>query len=656
MKLRSSTQVQGLEPRHLLAFSSYATLIGQDQAITDFSSFNGQGQTVAVIDTGIDYTHPSLGSGFGSGKKVVAGYDFVDNDPDPIDTDGHGTSVAGLIAANAYTYQGVQYQGIAPAANLVALRVGAGTEGIADSTIEQALQWVISNYATYDISVINLSIGAGNYTTDRTNATLSDEFQTLADLDIVVIAASGNSGVSRISGRGVAYPAADPNVIAVGAVNAEDNITNYTQRGATLDLLAPGSGVISTTLAATYESVAGTSFASPITAGVAALIKQVANYLTEDDVASILRQSGSTNYDGDVETGNVTATEYSRINVDAAITYARALTTGTLDSLPGSRSLVLDSAYDRDNVLQIAYIDSATGAVKVSTQLGNGRWSSGFVVSPAGVTASLSVSIAMDDSGKIAVAYYNDSSDDLVLATLENGVFSNTTIDAGGNVGQYASLLIADDGKTVISYYDQTNADLKIAVGSRRQAYTIRTVDLAGNVGAWSSLASVTSSGTVIVAIAYADDTNGNLKYSRAFGTAGAFETFVVDDQSGVANIDLSLEGGRAAIAFRDVNKGDVKYAYRDTTWFTETVAAAGALGQSIDLYYNTAGQLNVAYYNRTKRATYVASRSTSGVWSNSRIGTGGQTISVATSSDSVISRLILDRPGRKFRELDVIS
>src|SRR4051812_26704858 len=115
---------QQLEPRRLFAWSSYAQLINQDNAAADFSKITGAGVTVALIDTGIDYTQAALGGGFGKKFKVIGGYDFVDNDSDPMDTDGHGTNTASVIAANPYTTGGVTYQGIAPGAKLVALRTG----------------------------------------------------------------------------------------------------------------------------------------------------------------------------------------------------------------------------------------------------------------------------------------------------------------------------------------------------------------------------------------------------------------------------------------------------------------------------------------------------------------------------------------------------
>src|SRR5215218_8768903 len=85
--------IESLETRVLFAWSPYAQLVNQDDAASKFATVTGAGTTVAVIDTGVDYTQPSLGGGFGAKFKVIAGYDFVDNDSDPMDESGHGTNV-----------------------------------------------------------------------------------------------------------------------------------------------------------------------------------------------------------------------------------------------------------------------------------------------------------------------------------------------------------------------------------------------------------------------------------------------------------------------------------------------------------------------------------------------------------------------------------
>src|SRR4051812_45393900 len=100
------TAIEPLEGRVLFASSlpwgSTAQLVRQNVAVSDYPTVTGRGQTIAVIDTGIDYTTPSLGGGFGKNFKVEGGWDFVDNDADPMDTVGHGTKVAGVLASSSF--------------------------------------------------------------------------------------------------------------------------------------------------------------------------------------------------------------------------------------------------------------------------------------------------------------------------------------------------------------------------------------------------------------------------------------------------------------------------------------------------------------------------------------------------------------------------
>src|SRR5205823_10669654 len=139
---------------------------------------------------------------------------------------------------------------------------------------------------------------------------------------VFVVAASGNSN-DQISGPisqdGIAYPAADPNVFAVGAVTASDVITSWAQRGDELDLLAPGASIVMPKLGGGFVTEDGTSFASPYVAGAAALIKQADPTALAGDIGSILMTSGAENRDGDNESGNTTGLDYSRLDIEAAL-------------------------------------------------------------------------------------------------------------------------------------------------------------------------------------------------------------------------------------------------------------------------------------------------------------------------------------------------
>src|SRR5687768_17234586 len=99
----AAAALEALEPRRLFAWCAAAQLVDQDAAAASSPNLTGAGVTVAVIDTGINYNLAPLGGGMGSARNVVGGFDFLDNDADPMDTDGHGTAVAAALAARSYT-------------------------------------------------------------------------------------------------------------------------------------------------------------------------------------------------------------------------------------------------------------------------------------------------------------------------------------------------------------------------------------------------------------------------------------------------------------------------------------------------------------------------------------------------------------------------
>ncbi|MCX4783146.1 S8 family serine peptidase [Streptomyces sp. NBC_01264] len=169
----------------------------------------GKGVTVAVIDTGVDYTHPDLGGGFGEGHKVVGGWDFVDNDANPMDDNGHGTHVAGIVAGRAAMAGGVT--GAAPDAELLAYKVlGANGSGD-DSGIIAAIEAAVDPGNPHRADIINMSLG-------NSAGTASDPLSRAAaaavDAGVLVFASAGNSGPGYWT---VGSPAAGPGVIAVGA-------------------------------------------------------------------------------------------------------------------------------------------------------------------------------------------------------------------------------------------------------------------------------------------------------------------------------------------------------------------------------------------------------------------------------------------------------
>lgn len=258
----------------------------------------GAGITVAVIDSGVDLRHPDL-----IGQVRDDGYDFVDNDPDPSDENGHGTHVAGIIAA-ADDNAGIV--GIAPAAQLLPVRVmndeGWGTQ-------EQIAAGI--RFATdKQVQVINLSIGATLYPAeddDLTRTPVAIAVRQALDAGIVVVVAAGNDFVPFPNI--VAYT--NPDVILVAASDSAEALAGFSNSGPWVDVVAPGQQIISTmptysvyltssALPPTerfqqdYDSLSGTSQAAPHVAGLVALLLAAAPDLSPADVRDILRASAST--------------------------------------------------------------------------------------------------------------------------------------------------------------------------------------------------------------------------------------------------------------------------------------------------------------------------------------------------------------------------
>src|SRR5207248_9229535 len=125
-------------------------LIQSDQA--NALGLTGAGQAIAVLDTGVDYTVPDLGGGHFPNAKIVGGTDLGDNDADPMDCEGHGTSVAAVAAGPS---------GVAPGATIVAVKITGGTkcDTAQDSTILAGINWAVTHQSQFGIAAINLSFG-----------------------------------------------------------------------------------------------------------------------------------------------------------------------------------------------------------------------------------------------------------------------------------------------------------------------------------------------------------------------------------------------------------------------------------------------------------------------------------------------------------------
>jgi len=215
----------------------------------------GAGVRVAVLDTGIDYTHPDLAVNY------AGGHDFVNNDDDPWDDNGHGTHVAGTIAARD---DDAGVVGVAPQATLFALKVlDASGQGLF-SHVVAALEWAVD----HDVRVTNNSYGSSI----DPGTIVQQAFDNAEAAGVLHVAAAGNSGNCAGTGDNVGFPARYPSVIAVAATDSSDISPCFSSTGPNVELSAPGVAVNSTVPGGGYQEASGTSMASPHVAGTAAVI------------------------------------------------------------------------------------------------------------------------------------------------------------------------------------------------------------------------------------------------------------------------------------------------------------------------------------------------------------------------------------------------
>lgn len=238
--------------------------------------FRGEGMSVAVLDTGIDINHQDLYNNIQGGYSV-----FTDSDnSNPFyDGNGHGTHVAGTVAA---LDNNVGVIGTAPETDLYAVKVlnneGSGSLG----GIAEGIEWSIAN----DIDIINMSLGGSQ------GSSILEEFTDLAyDEGALVVAAAGNSGKGMGFFDTVGYPAQYDSAMAVAAVDSNNNTASFSSAGPAVEISAPGVDILSTTPGNNYEAFNGTSMAAPHVAGVAAQVWQARPELSNEELRDVLNST-----------------------------------------------------------------------------------------------------------------------------------------------------------------------------------------------------------------------------------------------------------------------------------------------------------------------------------------------------------------------------
>jgi subtilisin family serine protease len=345
--------------KDFLVYPNLAQGIPLMNATTARSTYGGSGLSVAVCDTGIDYTHSRLGGGGFPNSKVIGGYDCGDDDNDPMDSQGHGTACAGIVAGDLGTV-GDYIGGVAPNAKLYAVKISYGSGGSAySSDMIEGWEWCVTHQnddPNNPIMVISTSFGGGQYysTCDSASPSMTAAAANAVSVGITLFASSGNDGYCDSMG----WPACISHVISVGAVYDAEFTTSsigwcvdagscankilggctsgwyslqkpvagrvivYSNAASFLGLLAPSNWATTTQLGGGYYSTAhgfgGTSAACPYAAGAAAVLQSASknltgSFLSPSQVESKLVDSGDSVIDEKV------AITKPRVNLGAAV-------------------------------------------------------------------------------------------------------------------------------------------------------------------------------------------------------------------------------------------------------------------------------------------------------------------------------------------------
>ena len=345
----------------LSQFDDYFSLVGGALVHAD-TPWRGGGYSVAVLDTGIDYTHPDLAG------RVILGPDFAEGDDDPMDTVGHGTHVAGIIASSD-----PHAPGLAPEANVIALKVSPDNSMTADvDDIAAALQWVLDHRAEYNIAAVNLSFAIGNVSKGAGLSQINSLYQQLSDQGVFIAAAAGNS-YATFDAQGLSELSAGNAVVAVGAVwdsdaggylwnsgaqdytSAADRLVSFSQRSGGLDLVAPGADILGLMPGGGLIVRSGTSMATPLVTASAVLLRQASEAegvaIGPAEIAGYLQSGAVSVYDGDDEDDNVTNTgrTYERLDINGALEQlTEPAAASIVAAIPGDANL--DGRVDSDDI------------------------------------------------------------------------------------------------------------------------------------------------------------------------------------------------------------------------------------------------------------------------------------------------------------------
>lgn len=383
-------------------YYSIAWHLPKIQADIAWDTSKGSNITVAIVDTGVYAAHPDLSG------KVLSGWNVVSNSSDTSDIAGHGTGVAGTVAAASNNAQGVT--SVAWNAALLPVRVTNSSDGSAYiSDLANGVVWATDHGAR----IANVSYGVSGSSSVQSAANY------MRSKNGIVVVSAGNSGAYDATSASDAF-------LSVGATESNDAIATFSTYGNFVDLSAPGVGVPSTNSSGGYSKWNGTSFSSPVVAGVAALVLAANPGLSPSQVDKILTSTtddlGSTGYDMYYGAGRVNANRAVQLalNTPAGGTSSSGTTSGTSSgSSSGSTT-----TYSDTQAPNVSFVAPADGSVISGT----------------------STTISLYASDNVAVTQLNLMIDGKLVATSSGGSLTykwNTRKIASGS---HVLSAIAQDG------------------------------------------------------------------------------------------------------------------------------------------------------------------------------------------------------------------
>lgn len=551
-------------------------LIGAD-GIGTFSGFTGSGQTVAILDTGVDKTHPIL-----AGKVVseacysttYAGHSATTVCPNGLSEQTgagagvncstgisgctHGTHVAGIAAGSGAV------NGVAKDASIIAIQVFSRFDSAAScgsspvpcaltysSDYTKGLDRVFALRSTYDIAAANMSLGGGSYTAncDASSPSVKAAIDNLRSVGIATVIASGNNGLTNA----ISAPACISTAISVGATTKADVVAAYSNSASFIKLLAPGSSIFSSTPGANYASWNGTSMATPHVTGAWAVMKSKKPSATVDEVLNAFTATGVS------VTDSRNGITKPRINIDSA-----------LSQIPVEPRLQFSAVSytvgedDGTGTITVRRDISSAGAVSVDWATGNGTATAGSDYTGDSGTVFFADGDMADKTFTVSIT------DDAVPEGAENFTITLSNPTGGASIGAGSTATVTIPVSDSTNFSHSSNVDILWRNGSTGQnsiwsmngAVRAATATLDTVPAAWTIGGTADFDGDGNIDILWRNGNTGQNAVWRMNGTARTLPASYLDTLVGSAwkirGLDDFDKNGSVDILWRNTSTGQV--------------------------------------------------------------------------------------------------